>query len=102
VKIRIDIKVKPEEVRTLIGLPDIAGLQDDMIQYIREKMAAGVEGFEPLTLMKQMVPVSIQTAEGLQKAFMKGFKRFAGDEADDQEAEAEPKKRTRRRKSSDD
>lgn len=98
-KIRIDIKVKPEEVRTLIGLPDVAGLQEDMIQYIREKMAAGVDGFEPLTLMKQMVPVSIQTAEGLQKAFMKGFKRFASDE---EEVEAEPKKKTRRRKSSDD
>lgn len=98
-KIRIDIKVKPEEVRTLIGLPDVAGLQEDMIQYIREKMAAGVDGFEPLTLMKQMVPVSIQTAEGLQKAFMKGFKRFAGDE---EEVEAEPKKKPRRRKTTDD
>ena len=97
-KIRIDIKVKPEEVRTLIGLPDVAGLQEDMIQYIREKMAAGVDGFEPLTLMKQMVPVSIQTAEGLQKAFMKGFSKVAGgkDEADD-----EPEKKTRRRKSAD-
>lgn len=99
-KIRIDIKVKPEEVRTLIGLPDVAGLQEDMIQYMREKMAAGVEGFEPLTLMKQMVPVSIQTAEGLQKAFMKGFKRFAGEE--EAEAETEVKKKSRSRKSSDD
>lgn len=94
-KISIDIKVKPEEVRTLIGLPDIAGLQDDMIQYIREKMAAGVEGFEPLTLMKQMVPLSMQTADSLQKTFLKGFKRFTGDDTPE-----EPAKTTRKRKPS--
>lgn len=93
-KIRIDIKVKPEEVRTLIGLPDVAGLQEDMIQYIREKMAAGVDGFEPLTLMKQMVPVSIQTAEGLQKAFMKGFSKVAGGK---EEADEETDKKTRKK-----
>ncbi len=93
-KIRIDIKVKPEEVRTLIGLQDVAGLQEDMIQYIREKMAAGVDGFEPLTLMKQMVPVSIQTAEGLQKAFMKGFSKVAGGK---EEADEETDKKTRKK-----
>lgn len=96
-KIRIDIKVKPEEVRTLIGLPDVAALQEDIVQYVREKMAAGVDGFEPLTLMKQMVPVSIQTAEGLQKAFMKGFKIFSGDEAEAEPEEKKPR-RTRRTK----
>lgn len=97
-KIRIDIKVKPEEVRTLIGLPDVAALQDDIVQYVREKMAAGVDGFEPLTLMKQMVPVSIQTAEGLQKAFMKGFSKVAGGT---EEAEEEKKPRRGRRKNRD-
>lgn len=92
-KISIDIKVKPEEVRTLIGLPDIAGLQDDMVQFIREKMAAGVDGFEPMTLMKQMVPYSLQTAESLQKTFLKGFKRFTGDDSPEETAKTTSKRK---------
>lgn len=89
-KIRVDVEVSPEEVRTLIGLPDVKGLQDDAVQYVRDKMAQGVEGFEPSALLRQFVPEAIQTANTLQKMLMRGWGRFAGDEKEDEAATVKP------------
>jgi 3'-phosphoadenosine 5'-phosphosulfate sulfotransferase len=44
--IKIDIELTPQELRQFIGLPDVAGLQDDMIQFVREKVAKGVENVD--------------------------------------------------------
>ncbi|HXG29404.1 MAG TPA: hypothetical protein VNJ47_11240 [Nevskiales bacterium] len=44
--IKIDIELTPQELRQFIGLPDVAGLQDDMIQFVREKLAKGVENVD--------------------------------------------------------
>jgi len=92
-KIRVDVEVSPEEVRTLIGLPDVKGLQDDAVQYVRDKMAQGVEGFEASALLRQFVPEAIQTANALQKMLMRGWGRFAGDEKDEDEVKPEPAKK---------
>jgi hypothetical protein len=45
VKIKIEIDVQPEELRRFLGLPDVAGLQEEIIQFIREKVAADPAGF---------------------------------------------------------
>lgn len=39
--IKVEIDLKPEELRHLLGLPDVAGLQEDMISYIRTKWHRG-------------------------------------------------------------
>jgi hypothetical protein len=44
--IKIDIELTPQELRQFIGLPDVAGLQDDMIQFVREKVTKGVENVD--------------------------------------------------------
>lgn len=44
--IKIDIELTPQELRQFIGLPDVAGLQDDLIQFVREKVAKGVENVD--------------------------------------------------------
>lgn len=90
-KVRIDIEVKPEEIRTLIGLPDVSALSDDLIQYMREKAAQGVDGFEPMTLLRQVSRESLNTASSMQKILARGFGRFAGGgEVPDPEAGVPP------------
>lgn len=42
-QIRIEIDVKPEELRRFLGLPDVAGLQDDFIEFLRERVSAASE-----------------------------------------------------------
>jgi len=45
VKIKIEIDVQPEELRRFLGLPDVAGLQEEIVQFIRERVAADPAGF---------------------------------------------------------
>ena len=51
-QIRIEIDVKPEELRRFLGLPDVAGLQEDVIQFLREKVGAASESFDPATFVR--------------------------------------------------
>lgn len=76
-RIKVDIEVSPEEIRTLIGLPNLGGLQEDMIHYMRDKMSSGVEESKEIAMMlKQFLPESVSTASNLQKIFNRGVERF--------------------------
>jgi hypothetical protein len=44
-RIKVEIDVKPEELRRFLGLPDVAGLQEELIQFLRDKVAADPAGF---------------------------------------------------------
>ncbi|RKZ83452.1 MAG: hypothetical protein DRR19_19100 [Candidatus Parabeggiatoa sp. nov. 1] len=66
-KIHFDIDATPQELRTFFGLPNIESLQNEMLDTIRKNMAAGVEGFEPATLMKPFLPEQMQSLTTLQK-----------------------------------
>jgi len=44
VQIKIEIDLKPEELRRFLGLPDVAGLQEDLIHFLREKLGAAASG----------------------------------------------------------
>lgn len=46
-QIRVEIEVTPEELRRFIGLPDVAGLQDDLIAYLRDKLGDVNESLRP-------------------------------------------------------
>jgi len=83
VKIRIDIDVTPQELRRFFGLPDVEPLQEEMLQKIREKMQAGAEGFDPVSLMRPFMPANMQSMEAMQKAFWQAFggpQKKTGDE----------------------
>ena len=51
-QIKIEIDVKPEELRRFLGLPDVAGLQDDVLQFLREKVGQVNENFNPTDFVK--------------------------------------------------
>ncbi len=42
-QIRVEVEVTPEELRRFLGLPDVAGLQDDIITFLRDKVGAASE-----------------------------------------------------------
>lgn len=52
-QIKIEIDVKPEELRRFLGLPDVAGLQEDLIQFVREKLGAATDSFDPASFVKE-------------------------------------------------
>ncbi len=45
-QIKIEIDVKPEELRRFLGLPDVAGLQEDVVRFLRDKVSSASEGFD--------------------------------------------------------
>lgn len=51
-RITMDVDITPEEVRKLFGLPDVEGFQRQMMDDLRERMAAGAEGYDPLKLFQ--------------------------------------------------
>lgn len=42
-QIRVEIEVTPEELRRFLGLPDVTGLQEDIISFLRDKVGAASE-----------------------------------------------------------
>ena len=71
--IRIDIDVTPEEMRKLMGLPDVEGFQRALMDDIRERITQGAEGYDPLKLFQPYVNSSLAGMEMLQRLFTAGM-----------------------------
>ena len=89
--IKIDIEMTPEELRRFIGLPDVSGIQDDMVQLIRQAVSKGAKGVEAVDLNA--------LREGLQKT--KAWQRLMslvmvapGDEDGDEDEEPRGRRKT--------
>jgi len=64
-KIRLEFDISATELRRVLGLPDVEQLQKEVIDAIRERMVAGVEGFDPLSLLRSFVGLA-QTFPGVE------------------------------------
>ena len=68
-KIKIDIDCTPEEARACLGLPDVAPLQDAVMDKLREQLLTNLTAMEPEALLKTWLPAGIESFERVQKAF---------------------------------
>ena len=68
-KIKIEVDTTPEEMRRFLGLPAVVDIQSDLLAKVRERMQAGAEGYDPLTLLRPFMPENLRSMEGFQKAF---------------------------------
>ncbi len=68
-KIRLEFDISATEVRRMLGLPDVEQLQKEVVDAIRERMVAGVDGFDPLSLLRSFLTMtqSFPGFESLQK-----------------------------------
>lgn len=51
-KVKIDIECTPEEARAFMGLPDVAPLNDQLVEEMKKRLTANMEAMEPETLMR--------------------------------------------------
>ena len=72
-KIDITMESTPAELREFLGLPEVQSLQAEMIEKIREQMQAGVEGFDPASIMRPFIAPDLQGMEAMQRAFWDGL-----------------------------
>lgn len=50
-QIKVEIDVKPEELRRFLGLPDVGALQDDLVDFLRDRVGDVAES-RPGTFVK--------------------------------------------------
>jgi hypothetical protein len=67
--VKVDVDITPEEVRRLMGLPDVHGFQQEIMDRIRQQMMAGAEGYDPLTLFRPFLEQTASSMESFQKLF---------------------------------
>ncbi|MDO6564189.1 DUF6489 family protein [Amphritea sp. 1_MG-2023] len=67
---KIDVDMTPEELRKVLGLPDVESFQKEMMNKIQERMDAGVEGYDPLTLFKPYMNSGLDSMDAMQKMLL--------------------------------
>ena len=67
--VKVDVDITPEEVRRLMGLPDVHGFQQEIMDRIKQQMLAGAEGYDPLTLFRPSLEQTASSMESFQKLF---------------------------------
>jgi hypothetical protein len=77
-KINIELDMTPEEARRLMGLPDVAALQNEMLDEMRKRMKAAVDTSDPQALLKAWMPLGAQGFEQFQKFLWDSAARAAG------------------------
>lgn len=65
-KINVEFDLTPAEFRQAMGLPDIEGFQRELMSRIQQQMEAGVEGYDPWSLMQPF----------MQQGLNQGFANF--------------------------
>jgi hypothetical protein len=68
-QVKVDVEITPEEVRRLMGLPDVHGFQQEIMDRIKQQMLAGAEGYDPLTLFRPFFEQTASSMESFQKLF---------------------------------
>lgn len=66
-KITMNVDCSPEEVRTMLGLPDLEPMQQRLLGDLEERLRANIQAMEPENLMRNWMPMGVQSFEQLQR-----------------------------------
>ena len=68
-KVTIDVECTPEEARTFLGLPDVAPVQEELINKMRAQMETAAGAMNPEQMMKTIFPAGAEGLADMQKMF---------------------------------
>lgn len=68
-KFIFDVECTPEEARQFLGLPDLAPMQERMMQELEDRMAENLRALDPETLVKTWMPMTMNGWGEMQKMF---------------------------------
>jgi hypothetical protein len=72
-KVTMNIDCTPEEARAFLGLPDVAPLQQNMMEQMQAQMQKAAAVMDPETFLKTLFPVQSEGLAELQRAFWSQF-----------------------------
>lgn len=82
-KVNVDIDMSPEELRKLLGLPDVEPIQREMMEKLRTRMLEGVDGYDPVKLLQPYLTGTLASWDILQKLISVAGKSGKSTEARD-------------------
>lgn len=68
-KVNFDIECTPEEARAFMGLPNVAPMQERMMEEMEKKLQENMNNLDPETLFKTWLPMTFQGWNEMQKMF---------------------------------
>lgn len=68
-KFKFDIECTPEEARAFLGLPDIAPMQERMMDELEQKMQDNIRNLSPEEMVRTWMPATMQGLGEMQKMF---------------------------------
>lgn len=68
-KVTFDIECTPEEARKFLGLPDVAPMQEVMMDELQAKMTENIKAMDPETIMKTWFEGGMKNMTEMQKMF---------------------------------
>lgn len=74
-KFNIEVDVTPEELRRFLGLPDVAPLQNELLDKLRQRIESGMTDYDPVKLMEPFLTGNVKSFEAMRDLF---FKAMAG------------------------
>lgn len=69
-KITLEMDCTPAEARAFFGLPDIAPIQEALINSVQNKISGTIETMDAETIINSWVPMGIEGLSQLQKIVM--------------------------------
>jgi hypothetical protein len=77
-KVHVEIDMTPEEARRVMGLPDVAKLQEEMLREMQKRMKAALDTSDPEAMIRAWMPLGGQGFEQFQRFLWDSAKRAAG------------------------
>ncbi|HWA91287.1 MAG TPA: DUF6489 family protein [Rhizomicrobium sp.] len=77
-KIHVDMEMTPEEARKLMGLPDVAPMQEEMMAEIARRMKAALDTSDPEAMLKAWMPMGGAPFEQFQRFLWDSAAKAAG------------------------
>jgi hypothetical protein len=75
-KVNIEIEMTPEEARSLMGLPDVTGLNEKFVAEMAKRMQSMMQ--DPEAMMKAWMPLGGQGFEQFQRLLWDTARRATG------------------------
>jgi hypothetical protein len=77
-KVHIEVDMTPEEARKVMGLPDVAKMQEDMLKEMQRRMKVALDTSDPEAMLKAWLPLGGQGFEQFQRFLWDSAKRATG------------------------
>jgi len=72
--IRLDVEITPEELRKLLGLPNVEAFNQQLMNDLRQRIKEGAEGYDPIKLFQPYLSGTLASWDLVQKLFVAGAK----------------------------